>query len=201
MAIVGKSGALSAAVEQFPLTVRRLDRPAHGLTIAAVHRLRSLVEQRGRAAFDVGDLLVEVYGPPSRAGVMDGSRRRLEDLADVLGCSASWLTACRICSAAWPPRHRRSSVGWPVFRALSARPGRIVILDHFVEHCRQHKVTPSVQRLTAFLDTDARSGTRPGRPRLDPVDRLARQALTLDRDALARLVARLTEALTADTAA
>jgi hypothetical protein len=192
---------MSASVDQFPLTVSRLDRPAHGLTTAAVHRLRSLVEQRGRAAWDVGDLLVEVYGAPSKPGVMDGSRRRLEDLADTLGVSVSWLVATRICSAAWPRKHRRLGVPWPVFRALSARPGRVTILDHFLADCSMRKLTPSTARLSEFLATNPRTGVRPGRPRLDPVDRLARQALTLDRDALARLVARLQAALTADTAA
>jgi hypothetical protein len=188
------------------LTVSRLDRPAHGLTVAAVHRLRSLIEQRGRAVWDVGDVLCEVYGSPSPAGVMDGSRVRLAALADTLGCSLSWLVATRICSASWPRKQRRLGVPWPVFRALSARPGRVVVLDHFLTECCERNVTPSAQRLAVWLaddvrSTDVRSDGRRGRPRFDPVDRLARQALALDRDALERLVARLQAALTAEAAA
>ena len=78
---------------------------------------------------------------------MDGSHERLGALADELGCSRSWLTACRITAAVWPRRERRGTVGWPVHAAaLSARAGRIVILDHFVEHCERERVTPSAAR-------------------------------------------------------
>lgn len=88
-----------------------------------MNRLRSLLEQRGRNIWAVGDLLVEVYGRPSPAGIMDGSRAKLTALADELGVSLSWLIATRSAAASWPAKHRRLSVGRPVHSALAA--GRI----------------------------------------------------------------------------
>jgi hypothetical protein len=45
-----------------------------GLSAEGLARLRSLVEQRGRNSWHVGDVLVAVYGRPSGPGVADGSR-------------------------------------------------------------------------------------------------------------------------------
>ena len=53
-----------------------------------------------------------------------------------------------------------------------------------------------------WLDTEAPPIVRSvGRPKLDPIEKCYRQALALDRDALRRLVDRLTAALAAAVAA
>jgi hypothetical protein len=126
---------------------------------------------------------------------MDGSRERLAALADLCGCSLSWLVACRITSAAWPLRERRLSVGWPVHRKLSARPDRFVLLGRFVRQCARDGVTPSGDRLGVWLAERTPRYCGFGRPRLDPVVKVERLALALDRESLRRLVERLSAAL------
>jgi hypothetical protein len=123
----------------------------HGLTLAGLRHLRSLIEERGRNAWAVGDVLVAAYGAP-QLGPHDGSHQRLQHLADELGASWQWLGACRACSAAWPRRERRLSVAWSVHRHLAARPDRFALLDAFCRECQRADVTPSLARLTAFLD-------------------------------------------------
>jgi hypothetical protein len=123
----------------------------HGLTAAALRHLQSLIDERTRNAWLIGDMLVTLYGPPPAPGVMDGSRARLDALADELGVSTSWLVACRITASAWSRRERRS-VAWPVHRALSARPDRIELLGEFRKACAEAKVTPSAHRLADWLD-------------------------------------------------
>jgi hypothetical protein len=130
--------------------------------------------------------------------VLDGSREKLGRVADELGCSVSWLTATRITAAAWPRRHRRGTVSWVVHRKLSAHPGRVILLDHFADDCRREGVTPTGPKLRAWLDANSPKASKlrsVGRPRLDPVARVEKLALQLDRDQLARLVERLAAAL------
>ena len=170
-----------------------------GLSCEGLRQLRSLIEQRGRNAWDVGDLLHHVYGPPARQG-HDGSTARLQALAELFGCSWSWLSACRATSAAWRLRDRRPSVCWAVHRHLVARPDRVSILDEFVRHCSRAKVVPSQKLLVAYLD-DHVGRSAFGRPRADPVLAIERRALALDRPALERLVERLAAALRTPAAA
>jgi hypothetical protein len=178
---------------------------ACGLSREGLRHLRSLIELRGRNSWAVGDVLVAVYGSPGPAVVHDGSRERLGALADELGVSVSWLTACRATGAAWPPSERRPTVAWAVSRHLAARPDRFALLDAFCRDCSRAHVTPSRQRLVAWLDQHDRRAevARPalGRPRQDPIDRLVREALRLDRDALARLIERLSDVLAVAPAA
>jgi len=242
-----------------------------GLSLEGLSRLRSLVEQRQRSAWDVGDLLVAVYGKPPAPGVMDGSREKLAGVADEVGVSISWLIACRITAAAWPRKDRRPTICWPVHRWLSAHDDRAVLLADFASECERAKVTPSAARLRQWFDpaavanapvvdpdqeipdsvgadapvvrdanasvvdpdqdvpglrdadasvilldqdvpnldsanaeatepdlgqpdlhsANAAPRPRPGRPRLDPVAKVERMALRLDRDALTALVHRL----------
>jgi hypothetical protein len=183
---------------------RRLDTElerarACGLSVPALRQLRCLVDERGRGAWQIGDALVSIYGVPPAPGVLDGSRRRMELLADELGCSLSWLTALRLTAAAWPSRERRAAVPWSVHRDLRTDPDRFVTLASFTARCGRDWVTPSVGRLAVWqagrASTAARSArrspTRSGRPKLDPVERVARQALALGRADLERLVVRL----------
>ena len=168
---------------------------------ATLHRLRSLLDERGRNSWAIGDTLVALYGPPGPAIAHDGSRARLEALADTLGVSVSWLTACRATSAAWPPKERRPTVAWSVPRHLAARADRLALLDAFCGTCSRAHVTPSRARLVCWLDHHDRNPVGQGRPRQDPVDKIIREALRLDHDSLARLVERLSAALAVAPAA
>ena len=122
-----------------------------GLSTEGMNRLRSLLAERARNSWQIGDLLVHVYGAPPSAGVMDGSRLVLGRLADELGCSVSWLVAVRIAAAAWPTRDRRASAPWTVHRALSARDDRVTVLARFIEDCDRAGVAPSSTRLSSWL--------------------------------------------------
>jgi hypothetical protein len=167
-----------------------------GLSREGLHRLRSLVEQRQRNAWDIGDALVAMFGPPVTTGGHDGSYERFESLGEELGVSASWLSSCRACAAAWPPSERKPSVCWSCHRRLAAEPERFRLLAEFRADCARKKLTPSHKLLVDWMD--ARRVTRPaalGRPPTDPVTRLERLALRLDHDALVLLVARLTALL------
>jgi hypothetical protein len=169
-----------------------------GIERAALSQLRSLIAERGRNSWRVGDVLVQLFGPPGPPVVHDRSTRRLEALAEELGCSASWLIACRAAAAAFPERDRRMTVAFSVHRALAAREDRLKLLEDFVEHCRLGKVVPSLKLLTSWLDArDARGAPRPavGRPRQDQWVRVERMALALETQALEVLVSKLTDAL------
>lgn len=175
-----------------------------GLSHDQLRHLRSLIEQRGRIAWQIGDILVAAYGAPGPAVTHDGTSRRLEVLGEELGCSASWLTACRAAAAAFPERERRPSVAWSVHRHLAARHDRVALLDRFVTACERDGATPSLRLLTDWLDQlDAgrRRGRTIGRPRTDPVVRVERLALRLEHDDLRRLISRLSAALAVQTAA
>lgn len=164
-----------------------------GLAPSALHRLRSLIAERGRNSWDVGDLLVEIFGPPARRG-HDGSGARIATLAEEVGASASWLAACRTTAAAWPRVVRRPTVAWSVSRHLASHPDRIALLDAFVRDCERDRRTPSLATLVDWLDAQGRIPLL-GRPRGDPYQRVERLALALDPADLARLVDRLTAAL------
>ena len=60
-----------------------------GLTLTGLRRLQSLVGERSRNAFEVGERLVQVHGRPPAVGVMDGSRASPEGPADELGVPAA----------------------------------------------------------------------------------------------------------------
>lgn len=177
---------------------------ACGLDRAALKQYRSLVEQRGRVAWEIGDALCVSYGAPGPAVVHDGSTQLLERLADELGCSRSWLAACRATAAAWPRAERRVSIAWAVSRGLVARADRVALMDAFCRQCERDHVVPSAAKLRVFLDRldarRARHHATTGRPRLDQVTKVERMALALDRESLARLVDRLTAALVAAAA-
>ena len=172
---------------------------ACGLTPEAMRQLRSLVEQKGRISWSVGDALIALFGPPG-GGPHDGSSFRIRALADELGVSWQWLSACRACAAAWPSRERRPTVAWSVHRHLSTHADRFALFDRFREACARDHVVPSLARLVAWLDEQDRQPAV-GRPRRDPVERLERMALRLDHEALARLVERLSRVLATEDAA
>ena len=160
---------------------------ALGLSLQGLRRLQGLMAEHGRNSWDVGDVLVEVYGTPPAAGVIDGSRDRLGLLAGELGCSLSWLTACRITSAAWPRGATRRAVARVPPPQRTTGPHRRT--GEVPERLRQRGgVPPSLARLVEWLDAQPAPLRRAGRPRLDPVVRVERLALALDHDSLARLV-------------
>ena len=170
-----------------------------GLTPEAMRQLRCLVEERGRNSWTVGDALVSVFGPPG-GGPHDGSSFRIRALADELGVSWQWLSACRATSATWPPRERKPTVAWSVHRHLSSHPDRFVMFDQFRDDCAREHVTPSLARLVGWLDQQQRTPTL-GRPRVDPVARVERLALRLDHEHLALLIERLSRILATEAAA
>lgn len=165
------------------------------LSTVALRRLRGLVAERGKLSWEVGDVLVAALGPP--AHVHDGSGERIEAIADELGCSASWLSGCRAAAAAWPRRERKPTVAFAVSRALTAYPNRFALLDQFERQCHRDHVTPSLQRLTTWLDQQNRRPhlVRTGRPRADPTVKVERMAMALETEALERLIRSLQDAL------
>ena len=172
-----------------------------GLSREGLLRLRSLVEERGRQSWAVGDVLVNVYGVPRRTGHADGSQARLAALAEELGCSLSWLNGCRTAAGAWPERERRLSVAFSVHRHLALRPDRIRLLAEFREACARERVIPSRARLIEWLDGQGCQPSGLGRRPVDPVDRLERLALRLDHEHLALLIERLRRVLATEATA
>jgi hypothetical protein len=153
------------------------------------HRARVLAAEHASTNWEMGDLLVEVLGPPPASGVMDGSRELLDTVSCQLGCSVSWLTAVRIAAAAWPEEERRSGVGWTLHRALSAREDRGILLDTFVGSCRQQSERPTVRNLHAWLGRHTLPPeSKRGRPRLDRVERVLAEARKLTADEVQRLI-------------
>jgi WhiB family redox-sensing transcriptional regulator len=168
-----------------------------GLTPAELQRLRALVAVRGRAAWEVGDMLVAAYGPASTSGVSDGSRAQLAALADEVGVSTGWMVAARNTAGAWPQPERRPCA-WALHAELRSNPDRVAVLDRFIAECKRNDLTPSTPRLVAWIGVH---GLRPARPSHDPVAALERRALALPHDALLRLIERLTAALATAAAA
>ena len=172
---------------------------ALGLTRAGLLQLRCLLAERQTNSWRLGDALVAAYGAPPRANHHDGSSQLIEALANELGSSVAGLSAARITAAAWPLRERRPSVAFSVHRELAGRADRFALLDRFIDGTRRSQVTPSTLRLRDFLAKADPTPTRRGY--VDPVERLARAALALDRESLERLIERLSEALAAPAAA
>ena len=179
-----------------------------GFSARQAHQARLLAAESTGSGFELGDLLVDVFGLPSAPGVMDGSRGRLHAAADHLGLSLSWLVACRIAAAAWNPDDRRPGVSWVVYRTLSARPNRVELLGAFIDHCRRRNQRPNLIHLRPFLSAQERDDPveqedqcrpgrpgRPGRPRIPAVERAYQAAVALDTEALRQLVERLNDAL------
>jgi hypothetical protein len=122
-----------------------------GLSLTGLNRIRSLLDERTRNSWDVGDLLVTVYGPGSGSGISDGSRSKLSMLAEELGCSVSVLVAQRATSGVWPRKERRSC-SWTLHSMLRGLLARFVVLGDFLTDCERSHQRASCKTLEHFLD-------------------------------------------------
>jgi hypothetical protein len=175
-----------AAASGRPLTEAERARRC-GLSLLGLRRVQTLLDERNRNSWELGDLLVKVYGPGSGSGISDGSRSQLSLLAEEVGCSVSLVVAWRSTAGAWPKRERRSC-SWSLHSMTRALPDRIAVLGRFLAECERSHRRPTCSALTEFLD-------RPLRAKAGTVERIEALARRLTVDELSELIDHLASML------
>jgi len=153
----GRRSRQAAVVTIVPASVevvqREPEEPLLGLGFSAeqASQARALVRATNEGAFALGDVLVAALGKPGEGRYHDGSRARIDAVAEALGCNPASLRRMRSVAATWAPEEREPRASWAVHQMLRGHPERVTTMAEFVRWAGLRGALPSNSRLTAWL--------------------------------------------------